>query len=394
MANKLDAAKIQMIFKKNCVFFATMMYQINWEYSHKVPTAAVNRITCKVNPEWFNNLDAEARVGLLAHEIMHIALMHQTRIGMRDRKLWNIAADYLINFMLKKQGFVLPEGGLYHEELNDTFTTEEIYNILVEDDKKDNPKYIPEDYQSDLGEDSEGSEETSAESTMTPEQIAQQETTMTPEQIAQQEAEITELLVNAATQTEMKGSPGSIPDNVTLLIKDTLYPKISWTTILFQYMTEFNKDDYSWQRRNRRYQDTYMPALYSEGMGKISTYLDISCSVTDKQFAEQHKEMLHIKKVMNPSEMEIIEFDTSIKEVRTFSADDTIQDLVFTGRGGTCLSEVGQRIAKTNSEVSVIFTDGHVDLTPIERLRDKHIIWCIIDNPSFTSTIGKVIHLN
>ncbi len=382
MSDNLSDAKVRMIFKKNCVFFATMMYHIKWEYCPTVPTAAINRITCKVNPEWFDSLNEEEQVGLLAHEIMHIALMHPTRIGVRDLKLWNIAGDYLINFMLKKQGFVLPEGGLYNEDLNDTFTTEEIYDILVEDNEKSNPKYIPEDFQGDLGISGESSEEASAHATMT------------PQEITQQEAEITQILVDATTQAEMQGSAGSVPENVALLIKDALYPKISWATVLFQYMTEFNKDDYSWQRRNRRYKDIYMPALYSENMGKISTYLDISCSVTDEQFAEQHKEMLHIKTVTNPSEIEIIEFDTSIKEVRTFSSDDSIQNLVFTGRGGTCLYEVGERIAKTDSEVSVIFTDGHVDLTPIERLQGKHIIWCIIDNPTFTSTIGKVIHLN
>lgn len=368
----LSEAQIRLVFKKDSAFFASMMYQITWEFGD-VPTAGINHTKCIINEQWFNGLPDDHQVGLLAHEIMHLVLMHPIRRGVRDHKLWNVAGDYLINYMLVKQGFTLPEGGLYSDNLNDSLTTEEIYDILVDDDQQEEPQYVPASFDCDLAQ--EGDEPTETES-------------------KELEAKIAQMVTTAVTQAKMSDpKAGNIPNGVELMLDGVLYPKIPWTQELYEFFCEISKDDYSMQKRNRRYRHTVIPSLHSEGMGKISTYLDISCSVTDEQFAEQHGEMMHIKNALNPSEMEIVEFDTSIKQVRKFTSDESIHDLTFTGRGGTCLREVGKRIAESDSEVSVIFTDGYVNLEPVECLVNKRIIWCIIDNKDFTASHGKVIHL-
>jgi len=357
-----------------------LMYQITWEYSPKVQTAGVNSTHCFVNPEWFDDLTEDQQLGLLAHEIMHLVLMHQSRMGERDPVIWNKAGDYLINYLLVEQGYELPPNGLISKDLTDKYTTEEIYSILVDDQEEDQPKYVCQDYDPDLGvSDGDG------EGDSTP---------LTPTEAQALENKIAQMVTTAVTQAKMSGEAGKLPNGVELLLENVLYPKISWMTVLYQYFCEINKDDYSMQKRNRRYRDVFVPALHSEGMGAISTYLDISCSVTDEQFAAQHAEMMHIKNSLNPSEMEIIEFDTEIKKVRKFTSEESIHNLVFTGRGGTCLRDIGERIAKSKSEVHVIFTDGYVNLEPVESLRSKNIVWCVIDNKNFTTTHGKVIYLN
>ena len=382
----LSEAKIRLIFKPDSVFFASLMYQITWDYSPHVKTAGVNSTKCFVNQLWFDSLSQDAQIGLMAHEIMHLVLMHEVRKGERDHETWNRAGDYLINYLLTEQGFELPAGGLLHPDFTDRYTTEDIYTILMDDNEKDEPEYSNPNYDADLGIDGEDGE--SGSEGQTPKELSGTECQALEQKIAQ-------MVTTAMTQSKLAGEKaGSIPGGVELLIQSVLYPKISWMQILYQYFCEVNKDDYSMQKRNRRFKGVFVPALHSEGMGKISTYLDISCSVTDEQFAEQHSEMSHIKNSLNPSEMEIIEFDTCIKQVRKFTSEESIQNLVFTGRGGTCLREVGERIAKSDSEVSVIFTDGYVNLEPVESLRSKNIIWCIIDNKDFTTKHGKVIHLN
>jgi len=376
----LSEAKIRLIFRPDSVFFASLMYQITWEYSPHVPTAGVNATHCYVNQIWFDALTDDEQVGLIVHEIMHLVLMHQCRLGARDHKLWNIAGDYLINYTVVDQGYTLPPQGLYNKDLNDKYTTEEIYDLLVDDSQKEKPEYVPEEFDCDLGNSGDSPNDKPQE--------------LNPTEAKALESKIAQVVTNAVTQTKLSGKVGKLPNGVELLIQSVLYPKIAWTQILYQYFCEMNKDDYSTQRRNRRYKNVFVPALYSETMGEISTYLDISCSVTDEQFANQHTEMMHIKTSLNPSKMEIIEFDTTIKKVRTFSSEDSIHNLVFTGRGGTCLRQVGARIAKSKAEVHVIFTDGYVNLEPVESQRTKNIIWCIIDNEKFTAKHGKVIHLN
>lgn len=373
----LSDAQIHLVFKKDSAFFAALMYQITWELNEDVPTAAINETKCKINPTWFKSLSQEERVGLMAHEIMHLVLMHKTRLGTRDPKRWNRAGDYLINYMLQKQGFTLPKGGLLDGNLNDSYTTEQIYELLAEDDEKESPQYNQPNGIEDLQGDSEDESDEG----------------MSPSEIIEVEAKITQMVANAVTQAKVQDSAGSIPNGVELMLNEILYPKVPWHTILYQYFCEVNKDDYSTQRRNRRFRDVFVPALHSEGMGKISTYLDISCSVSDEQFAEQHAEMMHIKSSLNPSEIEIIEFDTVIKTVRKFTSEESIENLVFTGRGGTCLEEVSKRIAVSDAEVHVIFTDGYVNTDCITNMKSKDIVWCIIDNKTFNASHGKIIHL-
>jgi predicted metal-dependent peptidase len=65
-----------------------------------------------VNP-LANLTDDEWRF-VLAHEALHAALCHHARLGGRDKELFNIACDYVINGWLVEMGLgTLPDGGLY-----------------------------------------------------------------------------------------------------------------------------------------------------------------------------------------------------------------------------------------------------------------------------------------
>ena len=72
--------------------------------------------------------------GVLLHEGYHVILLHHTRMGNRNHKLWNIACDYAINnYIYDHTDFDLPEGGLWDEKY-DHMTAEKIYHILDNDD--------------------------------------------------------------------------------------------------------------------------------------------------------------------------------------------------------------------------------------------------------------------
>ena len=70
---------------------------------------------------------------MLAHEMLHAALRHGERVGGRDRFLWNVAADYVINgWLLEMAVGQMPEGCLYDPELAG-LSTEEVYDRIVKD---------------------------------------------------------------------------------------------------------------------------------------------------------------------------------------------------------------------------------------------------------------------
>jgi predicted metal-dependent peptidase len=54
-----------------------------------------------VNPGWFLHLQPPARIFVIAHEIMHLALRTHERSEGSDARLFNIAHDYIINDMLR-----------------------------------------------------------------------------------------------------------------------------------------------------------------------------------------------------------------------------------------------------------------------------------------------------
>jgi predicted metal-dependent peptidase len=70
---------------------------------------------------------------VLAHEMLHAALRHGDRVGGRDRFLWNVAADYVINGWLLEMAIgTMPDGCLYDAELAG-LSAEEVYDRIARD---------------------------------------------------------------------------------------------------------------------------------------------------------------------------------------------------------------------------------------------------------------------
>jgi predicted metal-dependent peptidase len=69
--------------------------------------------------------------GLIAHEVMHLALCHHTRQGKRDHDKWNRAADHAINHLLQGAGFDLPLNVLLEPRFTG-MSAEAIYDQLLE----------------------------------------------------------------------------------------------------------------------------------------------------------------------------------------------------------------------------------------------------------------------
>ncbi len=93
-----------------------------------------------LNPEFVNKLTKEELQGVLAHEMLHLILLHHGRRGGRDAWMWNVATDMAINHALKLDDIKLPKDALYppHEYHGDIFA-EAIFEFL-----KKNPKNMPQ----------------------------------------------------------------------------------------------------------------------------------------------------------------------------------------------------------------------------------------------------------
>jgi predicted metal-dependent peptidase len=95
------------------------------------------------DPKFAEKMNLLEAMGLLAHEVAHVALKHNLRRGDRNWKLWNMAGDYVIDPILKSAGFKLPDvygmdedgninivKGHFHDEFAGK-SVEEVYEILL-----------------------------------------------------------------------------------------------------------------------------------------------------------------------------------------------------------------------------------------------------------------------
>ena len=65
-----------------------------------VEIAATDGQRIYLSPTGFSPRPVEEKVFIYAHEVLHCALSHVPRRGTRDPRLWNLAADIVVNGLL------------------------------------------------------------------------------------------------------------------------------------------------------------------------------------------------------------------------------------------------------------------------------------------------------
>ena len=88
-------------------FYGLFLIMLNKQWSTKVPTAGVSRLGVNyqlyLNEDFWNELEAKQHIGLLKHELLHIAFFHVTDYEhLTDKKVANIAMDIEINQYIDK----------------------------------------------------------------------------------------------------------------------------------------------------------------------------------------------------------------------------------------------------------------------------------------------------
>ncbi len=125
-----DLTKTILQLRMRSPFFATLALFAKMIVTHSVPTAATDGRDVFINPDFWGKLSSDERLGVMAHEVLHAALLHVQRRGTREPILWNIAADIVINgIILQQPDFKLPKGHVRDEKL-EHLSAEEIYHLI------------------------------------------------------------------------------------------------------------------------------------------------------------------------------------------------------------------------------------------------------------------------
>ena len=364
----LNKTKLHLFMSKGAGFLGTILCKTNFIWTDKIgdhdnPTAAVDGLNLYWNPDFFLRIDPETRVTVLAHELWHIALLHIIRGKGFDPETYNIAADHVINLMLKEHGYYMGGFPYYMDPMFTGWATDDIYNYLIINPPPPCPDMV-------LGGDIKPF----------------------PKDDQLEDSMMIETIISAAQVARMTGSAGDIPGEVTMVLESFLRPKLPWKNILHNYFNEMVDEEYSYKKPNRRYQDMILPGLVGlSGLEHLMFAVDVSGSITDDQILRTNSEVNFIKNEFDPEKLTLVTFDTKIRDIYVFEKDDPFEKLLITGRGGTDLYDILDYAKKQRPSALVILSDLYVHIP--EEDPELPIIWICVGNPDVEVPYGKLIHL-
>lgn len=98
-----------------------------------ISAVSIEKKEIYINP--LSNLSENGLKFVIAHQILHVALNHGSRREGRDRLMWNLACDFVINAWLIEMNIgVAPEGIYFDKELS-LKSADEIYLLISQDEK-------------------------------------------------------------------------------------------------------------------------------------------------------------------------------------------------------------------------------------------------------------------
>lgn len=379
LASKVNRAKLLLLKKKHFAFISSMLYKLKYEPSTEVNSMVYDGSisTIYLNPDWFNTLSDQEACSALAHEALHYALQHDIRMGRRDPKLYNQAADHVVNNILMDYGFELPMDVPVDRRFQNK-TTEYVYKLLW--DEKNDPNNNNQDPPLDnpFGND--------VIPNLNP----------TPQQQSQRNRETLSAGQNDANTVGLDKSIGKSEEAFKELFSNIQDGKKSWRDILLEYINEKSQGDRDWQRLDRRMLQLgyYMPSTETNNrINRIAVAIDISGSVTENQLDYFLRETRTIKNNCNPETLDIISFNTRITGKWSFKEEETFDSLEMEINGGTSLDCVWKHYGSNKNKPTflIVFSDMCVN---IPDKPDYEVIWCVVDNTQWKPPYGKAIYIN
>jgi len=334
-----------------------------------LPTAAVDGRNLYFNTQFFNAMNNKEIEFVIAHEILHCVFDHLMRREDRDPKLYNIAADYIVNNLLvrdnigQKPSFI----DCFQDFKYDGWTSEEVYDDIYETGKQNGEDFIKQlgemldEHLEGMGNDAEGDGDAGEEEDKNGNKVSKKKPKFSKEEMKKIKDEIKEGMLSAA----QAAGAGNTPAEVQRLIKELTEPKMNWREILRQQIQSTIRHDFTFSRPSRKgwHTGAILPGMDFDDEIDVCIGLDMSGSIGDNQAKDFLSEIKGIMDEYKSYNIKLWCFDTKVYNEQDFSAEagDDLLDYEIIGGGGTDF-DVNWTYMKENDiqpKKFIMFTDGY-----------------------------------
>lgn len=348
----------------------------------RVRTACTDGKDVYFDISFYNSLNRDERVFVLAHEIWHAVLMHLVRKHTRDHNIFNIATDKEVNWMLKNDGLIPPEQVLMPDKNEEGLSAEEIYELLLK--KQNSTKKTPG---KNTGKSANSTNNSSNQvSGQFDKHVYDGEEKEDPESYSPITDEYGEvgidsdfrphiskdfadkmretIVAEAQRQEKMKGT---LPEHIREMVKRMTTPEINWKERLAQFVTKsYSSGRKTWTPPNRRHIHRGMYLQRNESMKlKACVAIDTSGSTMNDR-SKFLTELRGLIETFGDYELTVIQCDADVSSCDTYTPDtplDFNNGIEMTGGGGTSFCPPFDYILDNQIECDIMLyaTDGYGD---------------------------------
>jgi predicted metal-dependent peptidase len=345
--DKIIVARVGLLLRHP--FFGNMATRLKiQDASDWCQTAATDGRSIFFSRKFFEPLTVKQIEFVIAHEILHNVFDHMGRNEGRDRKIFNIAADYCVNGQLIRDriGEQPPEIKIFHDSKYYGWSAEQVYDEIYE--KMDD-------------------EELAALGQLLDDHIDWEKGGQNgqPAYTKDQLKAIRDEIREATMQAAQAAGAGNLPASVARLIKELTEPKMNWREILRQQIQSMIRNDYTFMRPNRKgwHMNAVLPGQNFDETIDVCVSIDMSGSISDAQAKDFMSEIKGIMDEYKDFNLKIWCFDTKIYNEADFNSYnmDDFMDYEPMGGGGTEFDANWEYMKEHNitPKKFIMFTDGY-----------------------------------
>ena len=383
-------------------FFLPSIARIEFRCDTKRPTACVDlRGIIRVNPNFAATLKDTELQFVIAHELMHLLMLHHDRRGHREPLRWNIATDLIINRTLKNVSdsagagaFTMPKEGIIADEDQAEMTAEQLYSEIPEP-----PQWLKDLFSQGAVPVGQGCGPEKGDNGDNGDEDDKDGDGLTEDQMRRQWRE-------CAAQSQLAGrQAGTTEGNLLADLLDIPPPKVRWSEVLrgalYRAIAEAGRDDVSWHRRSRRSTtDIILPGGITYRC-KAAVVIDTSGSMSDDNLSRCVAETTAI---VNNCRVPVflVVHDHAVQEACWIrpGAKSMVHSNIkkrMKGRGGTSFDEAYERVEKEPGKFNVMvhLTDGEVGDWPDRPSSVRRLVVALVGSANKTDcpTDARVIEV-